>query len=91
MPNDTREPQSYGSDSDWLTGKTGQKVNEPAPAPTPDFPERGGLVSEQQLAENQQPDAVSSDVPEDSSSVQKVTSREGGAKRDSYFKKRDYE
>ncbi len=23
-----KEPQSYGSDQSWLTGKTGQKVNE---------------------------------------------------------------
>lgn len=88
MPNDTREPQSYGSGSDWQTGKTGQEVNEPVPPPTPDFPERGGLVSDVQLAENEEPEgtATGGEVP-----TQKVTSHDGGAKRDSYFKKRDYE
>ena len=33
--NQGKEPQSYGSEKDWLTGKTGQTVNE-----TPDKAEK---------------------------------------------------
>ncbi|HKR62677.1 MAG TPA: hypothetical protein VJZ00_03005 [Thermoanaerobaculia bacterium] len=33
MPNDTREPASYGSGSDWVTGKTGQQPNDPKSTP----------------------------------------------------------
>lgn len=31
MPKDTKEPQSYGSGPDWVTGKTGQKVTDEKP------------------------------------------------------------
>jgi hypothetical protein len=72
MANDKtgNEPQSYGSDKDWVTGKTGQQVNDPkAPPPNSqhgDFYEsrhdsersgehQGGKVSGEQLAENAQP------------------------------------
>ncbi|HJQ38916.1 MAG TPA: hypothetical protein VKB93_17405 [Thermoanaerobaculia bacterium] len=88
MPNDTREPQSYGSQADWQTGNTGQQVNKPAPTADPEDPHLGGLVSDEQLADNVQPEGAAEGA---STPVQKVTSREGGAKRDSYFKKRDYE
>lgn len=102
MPDDKREPQSYGSQADWVTGETGQRVHDPkAPPPEQErafYDERresetsdeaqGGLVSDFQLAENVQPEGAptGADTP-----VQKVTTREGGAKRDSFFKKRDYE
>jgi hypothetical protein len=95
MPNDTREPQSYGSQSDWQSGKTGQQVHDPKSAGTrvdePEDADRGGRVSDVQLADNVQPvtgatSATGADVP-----VQKVTSRDTGAKRESYFRKRDYE
>ncbi len=89
MPNDTREPQSYGSQADWQTGKTGQQVNEPAPAADPEDPNIGGRVSDVQLADNVQPEGAAEGAS--TTPVQRVTSREGGAKRDSYFKKRDYE
>lgn len=36
MPGDTKEPQSYGSGSDWVTGKTGQEVNDPKSSPPPE-------------------------------------------------------
>lgn len=104
MPKDTREPQSYGSDQDWVTGRTGQDVNEQGQASTPppehrefyderresetSAPEQGGLTSDFQLAENAQASAPSAD---DQSPINGVTVEKGGAKRGSYFRKRDYE
>lgn len=106
MPGDTKEPQSYGSGSDWVTGKTGQEVNrqksEPAPEHSDFYDERresetshehqGGKTSDVQLAESDTPQgggATSGTSAKDP--VTKVTSNESGAKRDSFFKKRDYE
>ena len=101
MPRDTGEPQSYGSGSDWVTGKTGQQVNDQKSEPPPehrDFydssreaetvPDQGGKVSDFQLADNAEPAAGSTEAD---ASVPRVTSQPGGAKRDSFFKKRDYE
>jgi hypothetical protein len=89
MPKDAREPQSYGSQADWLTGKTGQKVETPTPREStiPDDDVRGGHA--QQAADDTEADVGA--VDDASMPVQKVTAREGGAKRDSYFRKRDYE
>ena len=103
MPKETKEPQSYGSGSDWVTGKTGQQVNdqksEPAPEHRPFYDEsresettdahQGGHTSDVQLAENAAQPAGNASHAEPS--VAKVTTNDGGAKRDSYFKKRDYE
>lgn len=100
MPKDTKEPQSYGSGSDWLTGRTGQQVNDPKSEPAPEHrefyderresetsaPDQGGRTSEAQMAESDHPDAKP--AVEESP---RVTTEEGGAKRDSFFKKRDYE
>jgi hypothetical protein len=61
------EPQSYGSQQEWLTGETGQKVN----------PSEGGPDNDASADDAQGP-------------VQKVTAEESGAKRESYFKDRDY-
>ena len=104
MANEGKEPQSYGSGSDWSTGTTGQKVNDPkAPPPAEhrDFYDerreseetstqmsQGGKVSEVQLAENQQVEGIATGATDP---VQSVNGNEGGAKRDSYFKKRDYD
>jgi hypothetical protein len=96
------EPQSYGSEGEWLTGKTGQKVNDTEGHPSTqhgDFYEsriegeesngaQGGKVSGVQLAENANPGQQSQ--TSDEQPVSKVTSAEGGAKRDSQFKRRDY-
>lgn len=89
MPKDAREPQSYGGQADWLTGKTGQKVETPAPREStiPDDDVRGGHT--QQAADDAKDPTCA--VDDASTPVQKVTAREGGAKRDSYFRKRDYE
>jgi hypothetical protein len=97
-----REPQSYGSNEDWVTGRTDQKVNDTKSAPTGnhrDFyderresetsaPHQGGHTSDAQLAEG-------AAVPESTSAPEvtqtKINTSEGGAKRDSFFRKRDYE
>lgn len=97
MPKDAREPQSYGSEKDWVSGRTGQQVNDPKSSSPPEpgetepaeFPEHGGKVSELQLAEHDQPRTGPTSGHE--TSVHKVNTHEGGAKRDSYFRKRDYE
>jgi hypothetical protein len=101
MPKDQREPQSYGSGADWVTGRTGQEVNEQKGTPAPEHREfyderrddetqeaQGGLTSDVQLADNAQPQGEGQGEHEP---VTRVTSAEGGSKRGGYFKKRDYE
>lgn len=97
-----REPQSYGSGRDWVTGDTGEQVNDQKSEPAPehrDFyddrresetssPAQGGQTSDFQLAENAQPAGQPTD---EHAPISKVTTTETGAKRDSFFKKRDYE
>ena len=106
MPSDGNEPQSYGSGEDWVTGETGEEVNPPKSSPAPEHqefyksrhesdnsaPHQGGHTSGVQLAEcdaqagAHQPDAEAADHQP----ATKVTSKEGGAKHDSFFRKRDY-
>jgi phage repressor protein C with HTH and peptisase S24 domain len=103
MPKDTREPQSYGSDADWVTGKTGQKVNDQAGTPATEHQEfyderreqehstehQGGKISDVQLAESAaQPTGPATGEIDPST---KVSAEESGAKRDSFFKQRDYD
>jgi len=101
MPRDEREPQSYGSGSDWVSGRTGQEVNRQKGAPAPEHrefyderreseesaPDQGGRTTDVQAASNLDPSAQSHDA----SGLTKVTARETGAKRGSFFRKRDYE
>lgn len=68
MPRDTKEPQSYGSGSDWVKGKSGPGVHnqksEPTAAHRDFYDERreseesneyqGGRTSDAQLAESAQ-------------------------------------
>ena len=98
------EPQSYGGQGEWLTGKTGETVNRTKGHPNTqngDFYEsrhdseqsqgdQGGKVSDAQLADNAQNADACAIEPESDQPVSKVTSAEGGARRDSEFKKRDY-
>ena len=93
MPKDQKEPQSYGSGPDWVTGKTGQEVND---QDDPGVVQASGLPPE---------NAGGTHVPDDRESVAHptinasgshapvtgVTSAEGGTKTDGYFRKRDYE
>lgn len=102
MPDDKREPQSYGSQADWLTGRTGQQVLNPKSSPAPehaDFyesrrdaeesgPDQGGRISDVQGDASAEPRGEAGD---ERGPVGKVTARDTGAKRDSFFRKRDYE
>ena len=93
MPN---EPQSYGSQGEWVTGKTGQNVNRQKNDATYEnrhesetsAPHQGGDVSEEQLADNVQ--AAGSTVDDDVNANKRVSGQETGAKRSSFFKDRDY-
>jgi hypothetical protein len=83
------EPQSYGSQDDWTSGKTGQSVNKPKSEPVHEVENEGGSVSPVQLADIKGADVIqhgSEDVP-----ARRVTSAATGAKRGSFFKDRDYE
>ena len=90
-----REPQSYGSEQDWVTGRTGQQVNRQKSEPVshPDFYEgrrdsegsgehQGGEVSPVQ---DQQNAVDSCQIEADGPGAKKVA-----VKRGTYFKNRDY-
>lgn len=96
------EPQSYGGQSGWVKGEVGQTVNRQKGVPSSqhgDFyefrrdsegsaPDQGGQLSGVQLDENAQavgPARVSEVQPSG-----RVATADGGAKRGSYFKDRDY-
>jgi hypothetical protein len=105
MPQDGNEPQSYGSGEDWVTGETGEEVNPPKSTPPPEHrhfyeprheessaPHQGGDTSGVQLAEcNSCQEDGSDDATGRNQPVTKVTSKTGGAKHDSFFRKRDYD
>ena len=104
MPKDQREPQSYGSEADWVSGRTGQKVNDQDGTPAPEHRDfyddaresersssedaQGGKVSDFQLAENAE---AMGEGSEPTAPISKVSTHEGGSKTGGYFKKRDYE
>ena len=97
-----KEPQSYGSEGDWVTGNVGEEVNRLKGHPSSqhgDFyesrrdsersaPDQGGKVSPRQVEENVQ-GAESRDAGGEVP-VSKVTTAEGGAKRGGFFRDRDY-
>ena len=101
MPGDKKEPQSYGSEADWVSGRTGQKVNDNKSAPTPEHRDfydarresetsdrhQGGEISPEQHAENLEAAADAPPVRKPAGAGSKT----GGAKRGGFFKKRDYE
>ena len=103
MPKDGREPQSYGSEADWVSGRTGQQVNDQKDRPAPEHAEfyderrdsettaswQGGRVSEVELPDDDR--LAPSGSNRDAAPVSRVTAAEGGAKRGGFFKKRDYE
>lgn len=83
------EPQSYGSQGDWTSGETGQNVNNPKSGRAPEQIEGdGGSVSPVQLADTESAPVIQHGA--DEGPVQRVTAAETGAKRDSFFKERDY-
>lgn len=104
MPHDDgREPQSYGSEKDWTTGETGQTVNRteiPPPEHT-DFyesrresdtngPAQGGLIQPEWTDHVDVLRPVET-VNEVDDPAWKVSAEKSGARRASYFRKRDYE
>jgi hypothetical protein len=98
-----KEPQSYGSQADWVTGNVGGTVNKQKSSPDAqhdDFYEsrrdaeasegdQGGQVSDEQLAENARVSGRGREAEEQP--VTKVTDQASGAKRGGFFKDRDYE
>lgn len=97
MPGDVKEPQSYGSQGDWSSGNVGETVNRQKGTPDSqhsDFYEsrreedspapQGGSVSPVQLADQQGADVAQHGA--DDQSAWKTTN----AKRDGFFKERDY-
>jgi hypothetical protein len=89
---DKKEPQSYGSQGDWVSGHTGQKPNPEQPGAFEEDREsetsaahQGGDTSPVQSREHAMPSGPSTD------DARKVTVQSGGAKRGGYFKERDYE
>lgn len=82
------EPQSYGSQGDWTSGETGQSVEKPASEPVREVENEGGSVSPVQLADTESAPVIQHGA--DEGPVQRVTSLPEGAKRDSFFKHRDY-
>ncbi len=95
-----KEPQSYGSEKDWVTGKTGQTVDR-----TPQKSDRhdekfyesrhesdrspaptGGQMSPQRAGDDHDPVAAdTAAVP-----AAQPTAKQDGAGRGSFFKNRDY-
>jgi hypothetical protein len=96
------EPQSYGSQAEWVQGDVGEEVNrlkgntnsqhsdfyESRRESEESAPDQGGRVSPEQIDENRQPAGRAVEAGEPG---RKLSSQESGAKRDSWFKKRDYE
>jgi hypothetical protein len=102
MPKDMKEPQSYGSEKDWVTGKTGNEVNDQDSAPPPAQQEfyddrresessdsySGGKTSPVQVAENL---AAARNTPGDAVPRDEGAREIDGSRKESYFKQRDYE
>ena len=93
------EPQSYGSEGDWASGKTGQDVNRLKGHPNSqrgDFYEsrhsddeaEPASTSPVQIAEREH--APASTQAELDDPAHKVAAAKSGARRDGYFKRRDY-
>lgn len=98
---DKKEPQSYGSEREWVTGRTGQQVNPQKQAPPPEHADfyddrresegnathQGGLVTAEQASETPHaPATTGTNAEGDLESHKGVSNRESG-----YFRKRDYE
>ena len=79
------EPQSYGSQAEWVTGKTGQTVNR-----EPERPADDDSAIAVQPGESDPPGRAEP-IAESEQPTQGVTSTPDGAKRGGYFKDRDYD
>ncbi len=83
------EPQRYGGQKEWLTGETGQNFNRLKGNRNS---QRGGdfYANGSDQTKVFESDPIGKAVEDDHEPAQGVTSESSGAKRDSYFKKRDY-
>jgi hypothetical protein len=77
------EPQSYGSQAEWVTGQTGQTVNR-----APEGSGQSGAIAAQPGETD--PPGRAEPIAESEQPVRKVTATPEGAKRGGYFKDRDY-
>ena len=91
------EPQSYGSEKEWVTGETGQTVNPSESGPPVRSRSTSGRTAG--VVHGTSPDQSSGDggpevraplAGDAHTPVQKVTAKDRGAKRESYWKERDY-
>ncbi len=78
------EPQSYGSQGEWVTGKTGQTVNRASEGKTDEVEAVAVQPGEADPPGRAEP------IAESEQPARKVTSTPDGAKRGGYFKDRDY-
>jgi len=93
-----KEPQSYGSQGDWVTGHVGQEVNRQKPEGVgpnrldseESAPHQGGDTPDEQKNEQAAAPEACDTFDSGDEGTKKVTALEGGAQRDSYFKQRDY-
>jgi hypothetical protein len=87
-----KEPQSYGSQGDWVTGRVGGEVNEPKSDASDrtggSSEDRGGKTSEFQAGDQEV--SIPQVSEDERDPAPKVTVLKTGAKRDGYFKNRDY-
>ena len=81
------EPQSYGSQNEWLEGNVGQSVDSGQIGNGESPEHQGGDVSPVQLAENVERVGAADDVPQPQA---RVSTQQQGAKRAGFFKDRDY-
>lgn len=98
-----REPQSYGSEGGWTRGDVGEEVNRQKSGPDDkhrDFyesrrvaeesgPHQGGYPSDDQMKNEAAPEACDT-FDSGNEGSKKVTDLEGGARRNGFFKARDY-
>jgi len=94
MDTDKKEPQSYGSGEDWVAGDTGQTVNRQKGAPDPESADFYASRHDQspgtapaEAVERPQPEGPAGGAHD---AVHNVNAHESGAKRQSYWKERDY-
>ena len=78
------EPQSYGSQAEWVTGKTGQTVNRSPESQAEEVEAVAVQPGESDPAGHAEP------IAESEQPVSRVTSTPDGAKRGGFFKDRDY-
>ena len=99
MTQDKKEPQSYGSGPGWVAGRTGGAVNDPAGTPEPEHAEFYDSRHDSEPVEVEPATPVVGHdesvahftfANESSTSARKVSAESQGAKRDGFFKKRDY-